>query len=369
MIHTREHTRRLNLGGVPLGHGAPVVVQSMTTTDPADPAATLAQIRALAAAGCEVVRCAVPHEAAARALASIVDQSPLPVVADIHFDSRLAVAAAEAGAAGLRINPGNIGGAAALDRVVDAARAAGAVIRVGANSGSLPKDLLAKHGGPTPAALAEAALSRVAMLEERGFTNIKASLKSSHVPTTLAACRRFAELSDCPQHLGITEAGGLIAGTVKSAVGIGALLLEGLGDTLRVSLTADPVREVEVAWHLLAAVGLRRRGVEIISCPTCGRTEIDLFSLAEKAERELARVRAPLTVAIMGCVVNGPGEAAQADVGLAGGRGQGVIFARGQVIKKVPEARLLAEFLAEVARAEAQYLEQVTEEDKSGENP
>jgi (E)-4-hydroxy-3-methylbut-2-enyl-diphosphate synthase len=350
MHHNRETTRRLHLGEVPIGGGAPVAVQSMTSTDTRDAEATLAQINRLAEAGCEVIRCAVPDLAAAQAFGHICDGSPLPVVADIHFDARLAVAAVEHGAAGLRINPGNIGGEEAVQKVVDAAKAHGAPIRVGANSGSLPKDLLAKHGGPAPAALVEAALRHVRYLEKRGFHDIKVSLKSSSVLDTIAAYRLFASESNLPTHLGVTEAGGLLAGTVKSALGIGVLLLDGIGDTLRVSLTADPVREVEVAWHLLRACGLRQRGVEIISCPTCGRTEIDLIGLLEAAEKELAFIKTPLTVAIMGCVVNGPGEAAHADVGVAGGRGQGVLFAKGEVLKKVPESDLLQALMNEVRR-------------------
>ncbi|KMY66353.1 4-hydroxy-3-methylbut-2-en-1-yl diphosphate synthase [Desulfocarbo indianensis] len=355
MPFTRQTTRQIKLGKVPVGGGAPVAVQSMTSTDTRDPAATLAQIQRLAQAGCEVARCAVPDMAAAQAFAPICRQSPLPVVADIHFDAALAVAAVENGAAGLRINPGNIGGEAAVQRVVEAAKAHRVPIRVGANSGSLPKDLLAKHGGPCPAALVEAALRHVRLLERRGFYDIKVSLKSSSVLDTIAAYRLFAQDHDLPTHLGVTEAGGLLAGTVKSALGIGALLLDGIGDTFRVSLTADPVREVEVAWHLLRACGLRKRGVEIISCPTCGRTEIDLIGLVEAAEKELAFIQAPLTVAIMGCVVNGPGEASHADVGVAGGRGQGVLFAKGRVIRKVPEADLLSAFMAEVRRAAERF--------------
>ncbi|MFH1035573.1 MAG: flavodoxin-dependent (E)-4-hydroxy-3-methylbut-2-enyl-diphosphate synthase [Pseudomonadota bacterium] len=355
MPFDRAQTRRLLVGGVPIGGDAPVAVQSMTSTDTRDVGATCAQIGRLAAAGCEVVRCAVPDQAAALAFRGITDASPLPVIADIHFDASLAVLAVENGAAALRINPGNIGGEAAVRRVVDAAQAHGVVIRVGANSGSLPKDLLAAHGGPCPAAIVQAALRQARLLEGMGFDQIKVSLKSSSVLDTITAYRLFAQQCDYPLHLGVTEAGGLLAGTVKSAIGIGALLLEGLGDTLRVSLTADPVREVEVAWHLLRACGLRQRGVEIISCPTCGRTEIELIPLLEAAEKELASVAAPLTVAIMGCVVNGPGEAAHADVGLAGGRGQGVIFAKGQVVKKVAEGDLLAALMEEVRRAEGEW--------------
>jgi (E)-4-hydroxy-3-methylbut-2-enyl-diphosphate synthase len=350
MPYTRDKTKLLNLGAVPIGGGAPVAVQSMTSTDTRDAEATLAQIQRLSEAGCEVIRCAVPDMEAAQAFGPICAASPLPVVADIHFDARLAVAAVKNGAAGLRINPGNIGGEDAVQRVLDAAKTHGAPIRVGANSGSLPKDLLEKHGGPGPEALVEAALRHVRFLEKRGFDQIKVSLKSSSVLDTIAAYRLFANQSDLPTHLGVTEAGGLLAGTVKSALGIGVLLLEGIGDTLRVSLTADPVREVEVAWHLLRACGLRERGVEIISCPTCGRTEIDLINLVEAAEKELAFIKTPLTVAIMGCVVNGPGEAAHADVGVAGGRGQGVLFARGEVLRKFPESDLLEVLMNQVRR-------------------
>lgn len=343
------------VGEVPLGGGAPVAVQSMTNTDTRDASATLAQIGRLAEAGCHIVRCAVPDMEAARAFRDICAQSPLPVIADIHFDARLAVAAVENGAAAMRINPGNIGGDAAVDRVVAAAKAHGVCIRVGANSGSLPGDIADKHSGPCPEALVESALRHVKLLEDRGIDAIKVSLKSSSVLDTIAAYRLYARQADHPLHLGVTEAGGLLAGTVKSSVGIGALLLEGIGDTFRVSLSADPVREVEVAWHMLAACGLGRRGVEIISCPTCGRTEIDLFGLLEAAERELATVPEPLTVAIMGCVVNGPGEAKHADVGIAGGRGQGVVFAHGEVIKKVPEADLLDELMKQVHLAQETY--------------
>jgi (E)-4-hydroxy-3-methylbut-2-enyl-diphosphate synthase len=355
MSYTRDKTRRIKVGQVPVGGGAPVAVQSMTNTDTRDAAATLAQIQALAGAGCELVRCAVPDLEAARAFKPITAASPLPVIADVHFDPRLAVAALENGAAGLRINPGNIGGESAVARVVHAARAAGAPIRVGANSGSLPQDILRRCGGPTPQALVEAAQGHVRLLEKHGFDQIKVSLKSSSVLDTIAACRLWAQDSDYPQHLGITEAGGLLAGSVKSSVGIGALLLEGIGDTFRISLTADPVREVEAAWHLLRACGLRSRGVEIISCPTCGRTEFDLMGLLERAEPELAQVAAPLTVAIMGCVVNGPGEAKHADVGVAGGRGQGILFAKGEVIKKLPEAELLDELIKAVRAAAQAY--------------
>lgn len=354
-MYTRKRTRRIMLGQVPIGGGAPVAVQSMTNTDTRDAPATLAQIECLAKAGCEIIRCAVPDLEAAQAFGPICAASPLPVIADIHFDARLAVAAVENGASGLRINPGNIGDEAAVQRVVDAARAHGVPIRVGANSGSLPKEIVERCGGPNTQALVEAAQGHVRLLEAKGFFDIKVSLKSSNVLDTIAACRLWAQTSDIPQHLGITEAGGLLPGTIKSALGIGALLLEGIGDTLRISLTADPVKEVEAAWHLLRACGLRKRGVEIISCPSCGRTEIELIPLLEAAEKELASIEQPLTVAIMGCVVNGPGEAAHADVGVAGGRGQGILFEGGKVVKKFPEADLLPELLRAVARAAANY--------------
>jgi (E)-4-hydroxy-3-methylbut-2-enyl-diphosphate synthase len=319
-----------------VGGGAPVVVQSMTNTDTRDPGATLAQIVALAGAGCELARVAVPDEAAVAALPRICAASPLPIIADVHFRSELAVGALEAGVHGLRINPGNLqGGARALDRVVDAAKARGAAIRVGVNAGSIHRRILERFGGPTPEAMVESAVEHVRMLEDRGFEAIKVSLKSSSVPDTLAAYRLMARRRDYPLHIGITEAGTPMRGAVKSAVGIGLLLAEGLGDTVRVSLTGDPIREVEVAWWILAALELRRRGPEIISCPTCGRTEIDLIGLAEAVEERLRGVTDVFSVAVMGCVVNGPGEAREADVGIAGGKGEGVLFRKGQSRGKV----------------------------------
>ncbi|MCH5276638.1 MAG: flavodoxin-dependent (E)-4-hydroxy-3-methylbut-2-enyl-diphosphate synthase [Desulfovibrionaceae bacterium] len=350
----RARTRVLRLGPVSIGGGHPVAVQSMTNTDTRDVEATLEQIGRLARAGCEIVRVAVPDEAAARALKTLVDRSPLPLVADIHFDHRLALAALEAGVPGLRINPGNIrmsgdGGQARLDAVVDAARARHAVIRVGVNSGSVERDLARRFGGPTPEALVESALSHVRLLEKRGFTDIKVSLKSSSVSGTVEACRLMAARADYPQHIGVTEAGTITRGTVKSAVGLGVLLFEGIGDTLRVSLTADPVREVAVAWEILRAAGLRRRGPDIVSCPTCGRTEIDLIGLAERVEERLQHCTADLKIAVMGCVVNGPGEAREADLGLAGGRDKGVIFRKGEVVRTARgQDSLLAAFLEEL---------------------
>ncbi len=349
MQASRKKTRVVRIGGVTIGGGAPVVVQSMTNTDTRDVAATLAQICGLAAAGCELARLAVLDEHAARSFKDIKAESPLPLIADIHFDARLAVAALEAGADALRINPGNIGGAAAVDRVVDAAKAHRAVIRVGVNGGSLEKHLLAKYGGPTPQALVDSALGHVRLLEERGFDDIKISLKSSSVTTSIAAYTLLSEVCDYPLHIGITEAGTLLRGAVKSAVGLGVLLWQGIGDTLRVSLTADPVEEMGVAWEILRSLGLRERGPEIISCPTCGRTEVDLLRLAAAVEARLAHETAPIKVAVMGCVVNGPGEAREADIGLAGGRGKGIIFRKGQVVRSVDgEAELLAAFMEEL---------------------
>ena len=349
----RNRTRQLRLGDVLIGGGAPVVVQSMTNTDTRDAETTLDQIRRLHAAGCEVVRLAVPDEVAAASLRKIAAESPVPLIADIHFDWRLAIAALDAGLKGLRINPGNIGGSAPVDNVAAAAKANGAVIRVGVNSGSVEKELLDRFGGPTPEALVESALRHVRMLEERGFYDTKISLKSSSVAHTIASYRLMAERADYPLHLGVTEAGTPMRGAIKSSVGLGLLLFEGIGDTMRVSLTADPVKEVGVAWEILRATGLRSRGPEIISCPTCGRTEIDLIGMAEKVEEHIqlhpAAANSDIKVAVMGCVVNGPGEAREADIGLAGGRGKGVIFRKGQVLRSVNgEEALLAAFLEEL---------------------
>lgn len=342
-------TRALHIGSLTLGGGAPVVVQSMTNTDTRDVDATVGQIERLMAAGCEMVRVAVPDEEAARAVWAIRRQVTVPIIADIHFDYTLALASLEAGAHGLRINPGNIGCAEHVDAVVDAAKAHGAFIRIGVNGGSLEKQLLKKHGSATPKAMVESAMSHVAMLENRGFYDTKISLKSSSVLESIAAYRLLAKRCDYPLHIGITEAGGLLRGSVKSAVGLGILLWEGIGDTLRVSLTADPVQEVVVAWEILRALGLRRRGPEIISCPTCGRTEIDLLGLAAEVERRLAAETADIKVAVMGCVVNGPGEAREADLGLAGGRDKGIIFRKGEVIRSERgQEALLAGFMEEL---------------------
>lgn len=347
----RKRTREVLLGGIRIGNGAPVTVQSMTNTDTRDPDATAEQIDRLTAAGCEIVRVAVPDEASASALRQIHDRSPIPLIADIHFDYRLAIRALEAGVEGLRINPGNIGERRHVDAVVDAAKAAGAAIRVGVNSGSVEKALLREYGGPTPRAMVESALRHVRMLEERGFYNTKISIKSSSVPDTIDAYRELAGMCEYPLHLGVTEAGGTARGAVKSGVGLGILLAEGIGDTLRVSLTADPVEEMTVAWELLRCLGLRRRGPEVISCPTCGRCEIDLISLARRVEQRLALEHDPVKVAVMGCVVNGPGEAREADLGLAGGRDKGILFRKGEVIRSVRgQEALFAAFLEELDR-------------------
>ncbi len=320
----------------------------MTNTDTRDWLATSEQINDLAQAGCELVRVAVPDEDAALAIGRIKERISLPLVADIHFDHRLALISLQQGVDGLRINPGNIGGREEVRKVAEAAKDLGVPIRVGVNGGSLQKDLLAKYGRATPEALVESALREIGQLEECGFDQIKISLKSSDVTDMVAAYRLMAEKTDYPLHLGVTEAGTLISGTVKSALGIGMLLAEGIGDTFRVSLTRDPVDEIKVAYEILRALDIRHRGPEIISCPTCGRTEIDLFSLVDEVERRLAGVAEPIKVAVMGCVVNGPGEARTAEVGVAGGRGHGILFRRGELIKKIPESELADVLVAEV---------------------
>jgi (E)-4-hydroxy-3-methylbut-2-enyl-diphosphate synthase len=347
-----RRTVAVGVGAVTVGGGARVSVQSMTKTDTRDVAATLRQLRALARAGCEIGRVAVPDHGALPAFARIRERTPLPLVADIHFDHRLAIACIDAGADKVRINPGNIGGTKRLQEVARRARERGCAIRVGVNAGSLEKDLFAKHGGTTPAALVESAVRAVHDLEAVDFRSIVVSLKASSVPHTIAAYRLASRVLRYPLHLGVTEAGFGLAGIVKSAVGMGALLADGIGDTMRVSLTASPLEEVRVAREILASLGLRREGVEIISCPTCGRCGIDLRRTAREVRRSLADISAPLTVAVMGCPVNGPGEAKAADVGLAGGRGKAVIFSRGRVLKTVPESRMIAA-LTEAVREEA----------------
>ncbi len=344
----RRLTRQLEVGKVKVGGGAPIAVQSMTNTKTSDPVATLEQINRLAEAGCDIVRCAVPDMAAAEGLKTIVKESPIPVIADIHFDYKLALAAIEAGVDGLRLNPGNIGGNDRVAAVVEAAKKRNIPIRIGVNAGSLPKDLLEKYGHPTPEALVEAAWRHIRILEEMDYKNIKISLKAHDVSLTLAAYRLMASQCDYPLHVGITEAGTVNSGIIKSAVGIGTLLAEGIGDTIRVSLTGDPVREVKVGFEILKSLGLREYGPTLISCPTCGRTQINLEKLALEVERRLAEITEPITVAVMGCVVNGPGEAREADVGIAGGINEGLIFRKGEVLKKVAEADIIDELFAEI---------------------
>ena len=332
----RNETRQIHVGAVPLGGGAPVSVQSMCNTPTADADATLRQIRALADAGCDIIRVAVPDVAAAEAMKRICAESPLPVVADIHFDYRLALLCAENGAAKIRINPGNIGASERVRAVADACSGRGIPIRIGINAGSLEKRLLEKYGTPTAEAMAESAADNAEKLERFGFSDICLSLKASSVPLTLAAYRLASERFPYPLHLGVTEAGTLFQGTVQSAMGIGALLLDGVGDTIRVSLTADPVREVSAGIAIVKAAGLRPGGVKFVSCPTCGRTEIDLISLASEVEARVKDMKRDITVAVMGCVVNGPGEAREADYGIAGGKGKGLLFKKGEVLGTYP---------------------------------
>lgn len=346
-------TRQIHVGPVAIGGGAPVSIQSMTNTDTRDAAATLAQIRALAAAGCEIVRCAVPDQQAAEALAAIRRDSPLPLIADIHFDYRLALAALAAGIDGLRLNPGNIGARWKVEEVVKACAGRRVPIRIGVNGGSLEKELLEKYGHATAEAMAESALGHIRLLEELGYQEIKVSLKASDVRRTVAAYRLLAAAVDYPLHIGITEAGTTWAGTIKSAVGLGALLYDGLGDTLRVSLTGDPVEEVRVGWEILKSLELRERGPVFVSCPTCGRCQIDLIPVAEEVERRLHDLPKKLVIAVMGCAVNGPGEAREADLGIAGGQGEGLLFRKGEIVRKVPAAQL-ADVLVEEAKRMAE---------------
>ncbi len=343
-------SRRIFAGSVAIGGGSPVTIQSMCNTRTEDAKATVAQIRALETAGCEIVRVTVPNMDAARALSEIRENITIPLVADIHFDYRLAVEAAARGADKIRINPGNIGGEECVKTVVDACRARGIPIRVGVNGGSLEKDLLEKYGRVTPEALVESALRHVRLLEKFDFTDICLSVKSSDVPLNMAAYRLLHERVDYPLHLGVTEAGTPSMGLIKSAVGIGGLLCEGIGDTVRVSLTADPVEEVYAAKRILQACGLRGGGVNLISCPTCGRTAYDMIPIAEELERRLAGCGKNITVAVMGCVVNGPGEAAAADIGVAGGKGEGLIFRKGKVLYKVPQEGLVDALMREIER-------------------
>ncbi len=343
-------TRQIIVGGVPIGGGAPVVIQSMLNTKTTDVEGSLAQIRALKTAGCQIARLSVQNREAARGFGEICKESQLPLVADIHFDHSLAIAAAESGASKIRINPGNIGGEDRVKAVVDVCKDKNIPIRIGVNGGSLDKKLLEKYGHPTAEALVESAFQHLELLEKQGFYNTCVSMKSSTVPTMVAAARLFRSKCDYPLHIGVTETGPVKMGMVKSAMGIGTLLLDGIGDTIRVSLTDDPVQEVYAAKDILKAAGLRKDGVNIISCPTCGRTQIDLIGLVNRVDAALKDCQKPITVAVMGCIVNGPGEAREADIGIAGGDGFGMIFEKGQQVDKLPYEELLPALLRRIEK-------------------
>lgn len=346
----RRKTRQLNIGGVLVGGDAPVTVQSMTNTDTSDIKATVAQIKALEEAGCEIARVAVPDMDSANAVAEIKKAISIPLVADIHFDWRLALACLDGGVDCLRINPGNIGDTDRVRQVVKGAAARGVPIRIGVNAGSLEKDILARYGHPTPEALVESAMRHISILEEMDFRDIKVSLKASSVPLTVKSYRLLAEQVDYPFHIGITEAGTLFSGTIKSAAGMGILLNEGLGDTMRVSLTGDPVDEVRAGWEILKSLELRNRGATIISCPTCGRLKFNSVAIVKEIEERLASLKDSVKVAIMGCVVNGPGEAMEADIGIAGGDGAGMLYVKGKQVRKVKEEEIVKAVLEEVDR-------------------
>ena len=343
-------TKQINVGGVPIGGGAPVVIQSMLNTKTTDVEGSLEQIRQLQAAGCQIARLAVPNMEAARTFADICKDSPLPLGADMHFDYKLAIAAAEGGAAKIRINPGNIGGETKVQAVGDACKVKRIPIRIGGNGGSLDKKLLEKYGHPTAAALVESDFEHLELLEKHGFYDTCVSMKSSTVPTMVAAARLFRQKCDYPIHIGVTETGPVRQGLIKSAMGIGALLLDGIGDTIRVSLTDDPVEEVYAAKDILKAAGLRKEGVNIVSCPTCGRTRIDLIGLVNQVDEALKECEKPITVAVMGCIVNGPGEAREADIGIAGGDGWGMIFEKGEQVEKLPYEQLLPALLKRIEK-------------------
>jgi len=346
----RRKTRKVYYGGVPVGGDAPISIQSMTNTRTADLEQTVTQIDELAAAGCEIIRVAVPDQESALALGKLKKRIKIPLIADIHFDYKLALEAINQGVDGLRLNPGNIGNAERVREVAREARQAGIPIRIGVNSGSIEKELLRKYGQPTAEAMVESALSHIRILEDNDFSDIVVSLKATGIWMTIKAYELLAEKVDYPFHIGITEAGSLWSGTIKSAIGIGSLLTRGIGDTLRVSLTADPVEEVRVGWQILKSLRLRKKGPEIISCPTCGRTSIDLLNLVEEVERAVLGMDKPITIAVMGCIVNGPGEAREADIGIAGGQGEGMIFKKGRLLKKVKEEGLLPELLKEIEK-------------------
>lgn len=348
-VPARSLTRPVNVGGVQIGGGAPVVVQSMTCTPTVDAEATIAQVRDLAQVGCDIVRVSVPTHDAVEPFGRICAESPVPIVADIHFDHRLAIAAVERGAAKLRINPGNIGSWDRVDAVIDAAGQAGAAIRIGVNAGSLDKSVAAREDLTQVDKLVASSMEFVEHFESRGFTDIVLSAKAHSVTTTLETYRRLSsELPHVPLHLGVTEAGGVQQGTIKSSVALGSLLAEGIGDTMRVSLTADPIEEVPVAWGILSALELRRRGPEIVSCPTCARCQVNLIDIADEVTRRLSSCSKPVTVAVMGCVVNGPGEASDADVGVACGRGSALLFRHGEVVRKIDESQIVEALLEEV---------------------
>jgi (E)-4-hydroxy-3-methylbut-2-enyl-diphosphate synthase len=345
----RKKTRQIHVRGVPIGGNAPVVIQSMTNTDITDTQGTLSQIERLAQAGCGIVRLAIPDEKAIEPFRTIRRQTDLPLVADIHFQYTLAIAAIEAGADKIRINPGNIGSPERVKMVADAARTARIPIRIGVNSGSLEKALLEKYGSPTPEALAQSALDNIDRMRGFGFNDLIVSIKASNAVTTIEACRRLAEASDIPQHIGITESGTVRSGSIRSAVGIGALLSQGIGDTIRVSLAGDPIEEIAVAKEILKSLGLAE-GPIVIACPTCGRTRIDITPLAAQVEAMVANLTEPVKIAVMGCVVNGPGEAREADIGIAGGKGEGLLFVKGETARKVKEAEMLGALKAEIEK-------------------
>lgn len=344
----RKQKRIVNIGGVKIGGDHPVAIQSMCNTDTRDVKATVNQIHELENAGCEIIRVAVPDMVAAKAVADIKKQIHIPLVVDIHFDYRLALECMKNGADKVRINPGNIGDRDRVKQVVEMAKEREIPIRIGVNGGSLERELLQKYGGVTADALVESAMGHVAILDELNFNNVVVSIKISDVPKMLCAYRKFNEISDIPLHIGVTESGTLKGGTVKSAVGIGALLAEGIGDTMRVSLTANPVEEIYAAYDIQKVLGMRKTGAEIVSCPTCGRTQLDLISIANEVEKRAANIDKPIKIAVMGCAVNGPGEAREADIGIAGGKGEGLIFKKGEIIKKVPQDRLVDELMKEI---------------------
>lgn len=344
----RKQKRIVNIGGVKIGGDNPVAIQSMCNTDTRDVKATVNQIHELENAGCEIIRVAVPDMVAAKAVADIKKQIHIPLVVDIHFDYRLALECMKNGADKVRINPGNIGDRGRVKQVVEMAKEREIPIRIGVNGGSLERELLQKYGGVTADALVESAMGHVAILDELNFNNVVVSIKISDVPKMLCAYRKFNEISDIPLHIGVTESGTLKGGTVKSAVGIGALLAEGIGDTMRVSLTANPVEEIYAAYDIQKVLGMRKTGAEIVSCPTCGRTQLDLISIANEVEKRAANIDKPIKIAVMGCAVNGPGEAREADIGIAGGKGEGLIFKKGEIIKKVPQDSLVDELMKEI---------------------